>query len=275
MVDEDNIYTKVLDGNGYTIKNLNASLIGELYGGGTVKNLTLDGIQIDNKFESRTGGVCLVNKGIIDNCSIENSKIEGAEYVGGFCQENSGKIRNCSVENTTITGKNVGGICAENNMNGEIVSSTVENNWIDGDYVGGICVENSDSKIVKSTVSNVDLINETVEVGGIAYDNVKGSTIINCTVGSIKAQKIGVIAFSNENADIRNCISNDEKYLTRYNSGLIESCISVEKEHTKKNFDRGEIESCFIVSEDKSEKECTGDVHTVSTINEAKTLSLF
>lgn len=143
------------DGGGYTIYNLkitrpdgnnNIGLFAEL--NGSVKNLTINGVDIDagaNSYVGAIAGKCDNYNGKISNCHVvfnQGSKITGKDYIGGVV--GSGNISNCTVistinENVIIGNKYVGGVAGYGSGIGDKSSNLhVEANIAGSNYVGGI-----------------------------------------------------------------------------------------------------------------------------------------
>lgn len=62
-----------------------------------------------------TGGLCEVNEGIVQNCTVSSFGSSVQDYVGGLCGLNKNMIRDCVFKKKTVSGRNVvGGITAEN-----------------------------------------------------------------------------------------------------------------------------------------------------------------
>ncbi len=178
-----------LDGNGHTIYNLkpacndrNIGFISTLTG--TLKNLTIDGVNIDAEELDYIGAfVGNLNGGNIDNCTLNlnsNSLILGYDYVGGivgYIGYSGGSIKNCTVnssaQNIVIHGNNgVGGIWGYTE---EVKIGSVENCHVQADIygnqrVGGIAGNGkrygSESEIYLNC-SYKGNISGDIEVGGI------------------------------------------------------------------------------------------------------------
>ena len=134
----------IFDGQGHTISNVtitkktdrddeNKSSYG-LFGNvkGTIKNLTVDNVNISGTPKFIGALVGRLNDGLIENCHVTNSKVTCNNWtIGGLVgQFNNGKISGCSVTNTTIEGyAAVGGIVGIALNAGErtIENCTVEN----------------------------------------------------------------------------------------------------------------------------------------------------
>jgi len=108
----------IIDGQGHTIKNLNAPLIGNCYFGNTsveIKNLTLAESKIDNKHYNGLGSAAFIayadNSKFIsfENCHVVDSTITATgdfTGIGGLIGYSTSDltIKDCSVINTTVTG---------------------------------------------------------------------------------------------------------------------------------------------------------------------------
>ena len=110
-----NKFRGILDGNGYSIKNLHSSddhvpaLIQE--NEGVVKNLSFTGFDIESE-NNPVGGICVDNHGEIKNCSVE-ANLKSKIAVGGIATGNTGDIDNCSFRGS-LEGAEVGGIATDN-----------------------------------------------------------------------------------------------------------------------------------------------------------------
>lgn len=171
--DEGTAYTGTFDGCGYKITGLKiegnllyAGLFGYL-NGGSVENLTLDGVSISitpiPDFDFCAGGI--------------------AGYSAG------GKAINCSVAGE-ISGDNVGGIFGA--VGGK---TTVENcsnaSTVNGDYAGGIVgsIYGEDNRI--AFCSNGGAVNAGPSGGGIVGDMFNSETVLNCCLnnGNVKSRR--------------------------------------------------------------------------------------
>lgn len=109
-------FANIFDGKGHTIsgyiipdKGFDSDCIG-LFGiideGAIVKNLHLSGIiNTENINYECVGGIAGKNSGIIQNCSVQDSKLYSSgvvsNFTGGICGSSSGFIINCYVTNNT------------------------------------------------------------------------------------------------------------------------------------------------------------------------------
>ena len=128
--DLSNCFSGTLDGNGYTIYNLNvessnnAGLIGYAAYGGNVKNLTVNNATV--KGNDYAGVIMGRGYTDIDNCRVENATVivtpyakngvyDGGAKAGGVIGqllEGAGNtVTNCSVNNVTVYGfRDIGGV---------------------------------------------------------------------------------------------------------------------------------------------------------------------
>ena len=114
---ESQPYTGTFDGNGKTIRGLkidksgtdDVGLIGCLGSGGKVQNVTLTNISVSGA--NCVGGIAGQNYGTVENCSV-NGTVTGKGFTdtGGIAGSNYGTISGCSAEGTVMGSVNVGGI---------------------------------------------------------------------------------------------------------------------------------------------------------------------
>ena len=168
----------ILDGNGKTVSGLwinrpNSEYIG-FFGnldGGTVKNLTLNGTNING---SSFVGLLSGSGGLVVDCTISGS-VNGTSYIGG-CVGRYGTItRVSSTVDVSGSGNYVGGISGEG---GSFDNCKVINKFVRGEnFVGGICGV-VDNKIIAcyayTDVSGAD------NVGGICGQANYHSSVIKC-----------------------------------------------------------------------------------------------
>lgn len=139
-------FTGTIDGNGFTIYNLEKPLVQNLKGG-TIKNLTLDSAKITG-----ANGILaleIMNGGTVENVSIKNSSLSFAnnDMLGSICKVlTNGTITGCDIINTTISGRfTIGGIAGQINENGTVRDCLVDATLISssnhgslGPRVGGV-----------------------------------------------------------------------------------------------------------------------------------------
>lgn len=114
---ESRPYTGTFDGNNKTIRGLEINqsgtdyvgLIGCLGSGGKVQNVTLTNISVSGA--NCVGGIAGQNYGTVENCSV-NGTVTGKGFTdtGGIAGSNYGTISGCSAEGTVTGSVNVGGI---------------------------------------------------------------------------------------------------------------------------------------------------------------------
>lgn len=135
---ESRPYTGTFDGGTYTITGLKidksgtdyVGLIGCLGSGGKVQNVTLTNISVSGA--NCVGGIAGQNYGTVENCSV-NGTVTGKGFTdtGGIAGSNYGTISGCSAEGTVTGSVNVGGIsglCVPNYDTGtdNLIGSTIE-----------------------------------------------------------------------------------------------------------------------------------------------------
>lgn len=119
------VFTGSLDGNGYTIYNMNISVASNLYGAfiginnGTIRNIRFENVNINcsGNYIATIVGKNDIN-GVVEKCAVVSGTISGNYYVGGICAQNNGTIKNSYNKSTisTITSTHgMGGITGENN----------------------------------------------------------------------------------------------------------------------------------------------------------------
>ena len=172
-------------GNGHTISGLNAPLFAGGFAGNSgiiVKDLTLDGVKINDAASGQGIGAFVCNVDSmptieLDNCHLTNSEIisTGGARVGGLIGWTSGynkpndgpvdtyiKITKCSVEGCTISAKgSVGGIIGHAGCNPATfhtitdcaVKNCVINSTDDGGWRVGVVV--GTANVGKLTINNI------------------------------------------------------------------------------------------------------------------------
>jgi len=116
----------VFDGNGFSLKNIsytqtdgNGCTAIFRYNGGTIKNLTIENIDISGN-NSQVAGLVAINYGTIQNCNVSGTvgknedPYNGALVVGGICSSNLGIIDTVSFNGTVIGSDYVAGIVGLN-----------------------------------------------------------------------------------------------------------------------------------------------------------------
>ena len=214
-------YVGTFDGGGKTITGLtinqssesNVGLFASILEVGTVKNLTLDNVNIITA-SSNVGAIAGENSGTIENCSVSgNVKGNGLDvsYVGGITGKNQGTITGCAtmgsveVANGTYVGgivgwhgdgtitdchssatvegiAYIGGVAGQSN---DIITAcystgnvTAKKNSLDDSFAGGVVGLNNDGAILTACYATGDVGGGADYVGGVVGDN--SSTVIAC-----------------------------------------------------------------------------------------------
>ena len=183
-IDRNHQYTGTFDGNYNTITGLTvtgsneyAGLFGYIGSGGTVQNVVLESVDINNNnpFGS-VGGVAGCNEGTIENCSFSgNVYSTGLSNTGGITGYNKSEISGCSAKGTVgSTGTNVGGIA------GTFSAGTIEGCHSTADVSGNNCV----GGVVGNLGINCQLI-ASYSTGNVASTITAGSADTGGVVGNI------------------------------------------------------------------------------------------
>ena len=144
-----NRYTGTFDGGGHTITGLtinqsgtdHVGLFGCIGGRGTVKNLTLENVNITG--HDNVGGVVGSTDdylNIVTGCTVSGT-VSGNSNVGGVVGYNhAGDVIGCTASgDVTGMGNNVGGVVGENFSSGEVTACYHASGSVSGaNYVGGL-----------------------------------------------------------------------------------------------------------------------------------------
>lgn len=237
-----------LDGDGFIISNLkitrsddNVGLFGVL--SGTVKNLTISGVNIDTNADNvgALAGHCDYSGKVMDCTVMLNSasSIEGGNNVGGVVG---------LVENGTVTGCTVKG-------------DTTKSQIIGRSYVGGLVGQFYDHQTpIEDCYVSVN-VSGTEDVGGLIGLSFR-LTIKRCSfVGSLEAENYvaGVIGEDSGDSDLYGCKAEVEISVSQaYAAGLM-NCGSVFTQKIVGSYAVGEI-AC-----DSSSAEPVGGLLTSSS----------
>lgn len=194
-IDYNHQYTGTFDGGGHTITGLTvttsdqyAGLFGRIGFGGTVKDLTLEGVQITTTHsEGNAGGVAGWSYGTLENCSVSGSFIGRGKnsIVGGVVgSQNGGFLTGCSSSATVKGVTYAGGIAGSTNSGASLTgcyatgSVSVENNTTSAAYAGGVVGNNGSSSTLKACYAWGSVTGSgsgTVYVGGVTGSNDLGT----------------------------------------------------------------------------------------------------
>lgn len=185
----------VIDGQGHTIKGLNAPLIGHAYFGNTsieIKNLTLSNANIEGAGFNGTGLGAFVGAAdacdhvTFDNCHLIgstitcNADITGVGGIIGFSSSPM-TMKDCSVTNTTVTGnkQSAGAIIGHTNggtiTNAKVIGCTITGERVDktGYVVGTV---NGDTTITTSAECAGNTVFGTANSTAV-YGRISGATL--------------------------------------------------------------------------------------------------
>lgn len=209
-------FNGVLDGNNYTIYNLQSELFKILGDDACIKNLTIKAPKLSSQ-ESNIG-LILENNGVIKDVTVVDLRIDvkkessdTVELVGGLVSDNKGKIKCCSIEGSIKGSIIFGGMLTGRSAiddDSTKISNTTVSGFISGvSNIGGITgnAKNTDFLQCKSSV----IVQGKSYLGGLC-GNGKENTYTDCQfTGSIEGLTvIGGIAGSfggEEKNSIKSC----------------------------------------------------------------------
>ena len=216
----ENRYTGTFDGGNHTITGLkinqsgtdNVGLIGCLGSGGKVQNVTLTNISVSGA--NCVGGIAGQNYGTVENCSV-NGTVTGKGFTdtGGIAGSNYGTISGCSAEGTVTGSVNVGGIAG-----GSYLGSTIEGCHstaaVSGiSSVGGVVGNLGNNSFLMACYSTgnvtATITDGYAHVGGVVGINGQG-TVTACyhatgEITSSVGDRIGGIAGCNDQGTFTAC----------------------------------------------------------------------
>ena len=217
---ESQPYTGTFDGNGKTITGLKidksgtdyVGLIGCLGSGGKVQNVTLTNISVSGA--NCVGGIAGQNYGTIENCSV-NGTVTGKGFTdtGGIAGSNYGTISGCSAEGTVTGSVNVGGIAGGSYL-GVIIDGCHSTAAVSGiSSVGGVLGNLGNNSFLMACYSTGN-VTATITyghaiVGGVVGINSQG-TVTGCyhatgEITSLGEGRIGGIVGENYIGTVAAC----------------------------------------------------------------------
>ena len=192
--DDNKAYTGTFDGNGKTITGLTvtgsdqyAGLFGYIGSGGTVKNVVLEGVQIESDNDmSDVGGVAGQSYGNIENCSVSGSvSVSGTNSIAGGVvgYQTGGSITGCSSSATVNAGGVAGGVVGLADVGATLTACyatdnvTIESSGTGSYFAGGVVGINTVStlKACYAWGSVTGSGSGTVYVGGVTGSNDLGT----------------------------------------------------------------------------------------------------
>ena len=190
-IDYNHQYKGTFNGGGHTITGLTvttsdqyAGLFGYIGSGGTVKDVTLEGVQIATTHSvGDAGGVAGYSYGNIENCSVSGS-VSGSGMNGiaggvvGF--QVGGSLTGCSSSATVNAGNTAGGVAGTTNNGASLTACyatgdvTLVSNDIGTYFAGGVVGSNGSSSTLKACYAWGSVTGSgsgTVYVGGVTGTN--------------------------------------------------------------------------------------------------------
>ena len=203
--DRENPFTGTFDGNGKVIRKLMINRPGKRYvglfggvgGGGVVKDIGLEDVNVEGK--GTVGGLVgsLNDKGMIEN-SYATGNVEGNAQVGGLVGTNSrGTIKNSYTTGNVTGASRLGGLVGWN-------SGTIKKSYAtggvtgNGNNVGGLVGMNTGGTIEKSYATGN--VRGKGDVGGLLGYN-SGTIENSCATGGVTGNGYnvgGLVGWNNE-----------------------------------------------------------------------------
>ena len=194
-IDYNHQYTGTFNGNGKTITGLTvtgsdqyAGLFGYIGSGGTVKNVVLEGVQIESDNDmSDVGGVAGQSYGNIENCSVSGSvSVSGTNSIAGGVvgYQTGGSITGCSSSATVNAGGVAGGVVGLADGGATLTACyatdnvTIESSGTGSYFAGGVVGNNGSSSTLKACYAWGSVTGSgsgTVYVGGVTGSNDLGT----------------------------------------------------------------------------------------------------
>ena len=194
-IDYNHQYKGTFNGGGHTITGLTvttsdqyAGLFGYIGSGGTVKDVTLEGVQIATTHSvGDAGGVAGYSYGNIENCSVSGSvSVSGMNgFAGGVVgYQSGGFLTECSSSATVNAGNKAGGVAGATNSGAILTAcyatgsvTLVSNNDIGTYFAGGVVGSNGGSCIQACYAwgSVTSSGSGTIYVGGVTGTNDVGT----------------------------------------------------------------------------------------------------
>lgn len=217
---ESRPYTGNFDGNNKTIRGLEINqsgtdyvgLIGCLGSEGKVQNVTLTNISVSGA--NCVGGIAGQNYGTVENCSV-NGTVTGKGFTdtGGIAGSNYGTISGCSAEGTVTGSVNVGGIAGGSYL-GVIIEGCHSTAAVSGiSSVGGVVGNLGNNSFLMACYSTgnvtATITDGYAHVGGVVGINGQG-TVTACyhatgEITSSVGDRIGGIAGCNDQGTFTAC----------------------------------------------------------------------
>ena len=161
-----NMFTGSFDGNGKTIYNLavggdNAALIAYADANAVVKNLTLEGVNI-NSSKYAAAVVCNAEAGMtIDNVKVSGT-INATSYAAGICHNAEDiTITNCQ-NDATVTANRAAGIASWLTGANTVIDNVVNNGAITGEW-GAAGIANRMEGAISNAVNNGEITSSKSE----------------------------------------------------------------------------------------------------------------
>ncbi|MFA5203320.1 MAG: GLUG motif-containing protein [Lentisphaeria bacterium] len=195
----------VFDGNGHVIRNLtinltiedNAGLFGTLGGGGELRNLGVEGVEVAGA--EYVGALIGNSFGTVSKCHATGT-VTGSDYIGALIGCNGGSVIQCYATGAVNGYWSVGGLVGNNN--GSITQCYATGTVNAGTRTGGLIGYNGGT-VTRCHATGT--VNGYWSVGGVVGNN--GNTLIQCYATGIVTgdQSVGGVVGYNTGAVTRCC----------------------------------------------------------------------
>lgn len=247
------IFDGLFEGNAHTISDFNYQGSGYVAGlfryigtHGVVRNLTVQGNVISQDGDECVGGLCGVNRGIIENCRFRGS-VDGRTEVGGIAgvNESTGTIQSSEASGTVSGYYYTGGIAGKNHgtISGCSNQSSINDNvgWVEeSDRTTGV------GWLQAGDEEENTRIQSSLDTGGIA--GYSDGTIVSCT-------NRGTVGYAHTGYNIGGIAGRQ--------AGVLTSCINEGRVYGRKDVGGivGQMEPYILVSRARSVREELQELH--------------
>lgn len=206
-------YSGTLDGNGYTIYNLQTQLVREVSYTAIFKDIHFSDVKL-----STNGSIFHRNRGLLQSITVSDLHrkihIGEREYVGGVVSVNHSTVKECVVTSSRVNGKYkdfdqsansldiTGGICGKSVQGSKVKDCTVSNTEVFGELkTGGIVGESRGCLIENCELSESDVLG-TEKVGGISgistETEFKDNSVVNSNLETERTKVGGICGETQE-----------------------------------------------------------------------------
>ena len=186
----------------------------EVGSGGELKNIFMENVFIEGRDE--LAALVSTNRGLIDNCHVDDFTVTGEEVLGGLVAVNEGDgiVRNSSSTNGTVTASEypAGGLIGESSTNSSNEEAGIFNCFSDAEVsayeaAGGL-VGAMNYGIIKDSHATGDVEVTDEDAGGLAgtiWNSIVEDSYATGTVTGLYEGTGGLIGEIGQNSTVKNC----------------------------------------------------------------------